>query len=359
MTETALKSTPQTALSVVQKYGDPRKLHMICPASDSKTQAESSLMVPRATSVLVDHDEDGGEVFKVGTRKIGNAWVPQLCLAKNALEKIAHAAGIVWDIRYTKPLEISPTYVLYQAVGWVRTPDGSIVRLVGSKEIDLTVIEDESRLLQTRKFLKKAPQARQELDYDDLEPEEQRLIDRAVKAEMIQFRKNKLGRAETGAKNRAVRSLGLKSTYTADELRQPFVMVRWALDPAHEYAQAERAALWQDDAPRLPANPLPAPDIEAEIDALPDEAPETAIEHEDGFDEAVVRGTEAVEKALEEEGPNGEPSETEKLYIACEELIEGLPDDQKQGMRLCLKNTTQVRDFEELRAYLQTNQVKR
>jgi hypothetical protein len=59
------------------------------------------------------------------------------------------------------------------------------------------------------------------------EDEKPRFIENSVRVNMIQFRKNKLQRAETGAMLRVIRTaLGMRGQYTMLELQKPFLVPR-------------------------------------------------------------------------------------------------------------------------------------
>lgn len=280
---TQLDRAPEkTALiSALDRYG--KNVHLLCVATDRFSEG-NGLVVPQATQVFVNPDPQAGDVYRMGSKpvRIGSTatvYVDQYALSKSALERIAMAMGVTWDSTQTRPVVVTKDTVVYQAVGYVRLPDGTRVKISGVREIDLEVIAEESRLLQTRKlkreeFLssvedkatkgdyKKADEYSKSASYEDLSDLERAAVDRAVRAEVIEIRKHRMARAETGAKKRAIRQLGLKSTYTDEELKKPFLCVRWGLNPEHEFARAEMRALWGDQVGPMPANPL------AQMDAV-------------------------------------------------------------------------------------------
>jgi len=53
-----------------------------------------------------------------------------------------------------------------------------------------------------------------------------------VRKAMVAKRKFKVALAESGAKNRAIRSMGLQSAYTINELKKPFIVPRVNFDPS-------------------------------------------------------------------------------------------------------------------------------
>lgn len=185
----------------------------------------------RVEQVQLDPDPDSGDVFKVGSKKVGNGWQDVLSLSKTAILKLATAAGIVWNWQETKVLSVSKDYVLYQAVGAMRKPSGEWIPLKATKEIDLDVVEAETHEANLE-TAKKLPTNR----LDHLTPEEWAAA--KTKKNMIQWRKNKLMRAETGAMLRVVRALlSVKHQYSAAELKKPFAVP--TVDFAPDYSDPE------------------------------------------------------------------------------------------------------------------------
>ncbi|HOA36596.1 MAG TPA: hypothetical protein PKL00_10095 [Bacillota bacterium] len=185
----------------------------------------------RVEQVKIDPNPESGDVFKVGGKKVGNKWEDVLSLSKTAIMKLSQAAGIVWNWQETRPISVSKDYVLYQAVGAMRKPSGEWIPLKATKEIDLEVIEAETyeANLETAKKLK--PDQR-----DGLTPEQWAAA--KTKKNMLQWRKNKLMRAETGAMLRVVRALlSVKHQYTPAELEKPFAVP--TVDFAPDYSDPE------------------------------------------------------------------------------------------------------------------------
>lgn len=168
----------------------------------------------RVEEVQIDPNPAAGDVYKVGSTKVGDRWQDVLALSKTALLRLAAAAGIVWNWHDTKVLSASRDYVRYQAVGAIRKSSGEWIPIKATKEIDLSVVEEELR----------------QPGRDGEAPSEAKLS-----AAMIQWRKNKLMRAETGAMLRVVRALlSIKHQYSPAELARPFVVPRvdFAPDPS-------------------------------------------------------------------------------------------------------------------------------
>jgi len=151
-----------------------------------------------------------------------------------AIKRIAANFGIVWDASKTRRLDDmkSRDYVYYQAVGAIRYPDGTWKNVHGSYELDLQAVEaqikrDQWRKVQSPDF--KLPKA---LGYMEGQSKEA-IWKELVESEMIQKRRHKLALAETGAKLRAIRGLGLKSSFTKEETQKE--IVGWRVDRSPDY----------------------------------------------------------------------------------------------------------------------------
>lgn len=218
------------------------KVHLLSPTINPEYVPEFHEVAVRL--VVVDPRDEGGEVYK-----LPGAQADERALSKVALDRIAAAAGISWDpIRSGRIDDASdPHYCHFQAVGYVRDLDGSRRTLIGSKEIDL------------------------------------REGNPALKAwtpqRLNEARLHLLSMAESKAKNRVVRSLGLKQKYRVAELAEkPFAVLSLVLTGASEDPQLERIAKEKlldaalstsrelyGTAPRLlqvPEQPAPPPPIE-------------------------------------------------------------------------------------------------
>jgi len=216
----------------------------------------------RTNIVQVNPDPMAGDVFKVGSRynESTHEYEDMYSLAKPALMRIASAAGIVWNWRDSGPRVLEKDYVCYRAVGALRLPDGSWQPIMAEKEIDLSVVEDELRDQYTKKAdgplggtdaktyrgeWRKVRHGKEERDAFFLaEDEKPRFIEANVRANLIQWRKNKLMRAETGAMLRVIRAaLGIKSQYTFAELQKPFVVPRIDFSPDYNDPSVRQALL--------------------------------------------------------------------------------------------------------------------
>lgn len=259
MTRVALQPKEESVELVLAKY-DPGKYNLLMPTTTLRRLTPFHQI--RTEEVSIDPDPTHGEVYKVG-----ESWDPNsrqrvdlYALAKPALMRIAAAAGIVWNWRESGITYRDETTVVYKAIGAIRTASGEMIPISETKEIDLAVIEDETRLQyeskveslirdgglsyedskryksQWKKITDKEGQQRNVCFLDASERD--RWVEDHVRSVMLQWRKNKVMRAETGAIERVIRALmGLKSHYTREQLERPFVLAR--VDFAPDYTDPE------------------------------------------------------------------------------------------------------------------------
>lgn len=188
--------------------------HFVSPATVAPRPPEGCAVV--VSGVLVDQEEIRAilewkpsreeryppyalykETYKIpGGNKVG--------LGKVVLDKIAGAAGISWG----GPREgrtddgSDPHYVSYRAVGTFRDLGGQIRTIEADKEIDL---RDGSALCEEMRGRGK------DADKDK---------------ELRQARLNILSLAQSKARNRVVRAMGLRTSYEPKDLLKPFLVAR-------------------------------------------------------------------------------------------------------------------------------------
>lgn len=144
------------------------------------------------TAVLINPDPKGGDIYDVGMGKFA--------LSKSAIDRIANAAGVETPVSICK--EYAPNYCHWYVERSMYGLDGRPRRQSGTKILDLRPGS------QYRKGLQAKAKARGK------EPDSQ-----------VNEILNQLGgHAETKARLRADRALLGLRTYTADELRRPFVL---------------------------------------------------------------------------------------------------------------------------------------
>lgn len=214
---------------------NPAQYNLLMPAS--ATQQVGPMHQLRVTLVQVNPDPNGGEVFKVGSKFISqDNFEDILSPGKPAIMKISQAAGIVWNWRESRFLRLERDYASYEAVGALKMADGSYLVMKATKEIDLAVIEEEVH----EANLKKARDSKTKLNGLTQEQWAQA----QTRSNMIQWRKNKAMRAETGAILRVVKALlGMRPQYSPAELRKPFVVPRVEFAPDIRDATVRQALL--------------------------------------------------------------------------------------------------------------------
>ncbi|MCZ6870534.1 MAG: hypothetical protein O7G84_13615 [Gammaproteobacteria bacterium] len=199
--------------------------HLISPASSVGALPEGVGLA--LTAVVVDPETD---VYKTDGGKLG--------LGKSTLQKIAHAVGVSWNPTLSGRMDdgSNPYYVRWKAVGTYRAFDGQEQTICAEKELDLRNGSPAARELKDR--------------------------------QLAQMRLHIQAHAETKAQLRAIRSLGIKTSYSREELQKPFVAARVLFtgetsDPELKRIFAQRTAdaflggskmLYGD----APAQPLPA-----------------------------------------------------------------------------------------------------
>lgn len=194
---------------------------------------------PSITVVEISSNTKSGDIYKVSGKDDDDdggqagGFDAMYALGKPALMRIGNAAGVIWDARNSGPVTAQPDYVLFKAVGGMRGPDGTPVVATATKEIDLRVIEAEIR----NRKLRLAKKKNWSTDW----------AEQATQDELLQWRKNKLMRAETGAMERVIKVLlAIRSQFTLAELARPFVIVRYDInhdDPDVKKAFLPQAAL--------------------------------------------------------------------------------------------------------------------
>jgi hypothetical protein len=182
--------------------------HLVTPSTACGSLPEGCEV---AISVVhVESDVDGGEVYPLMAGKLG--------LAKVALDKIGAAAGVTWDATLSGRLDNGrdPRYCHFRAVGYVRNFDGSIRTISGEKEMDLRDGSPQVEALEER-VREKAARSKREGKTPSAQD---------ASKQIREMRLHILGHAETKAKLRAIRSLGIKSSYASEELAKPFAVAR-------------------------------------------------------------------------------------------------------------------------------------
>lgn len=197
--------------------------HLVSPATSCGQLPEGTAVGMAA--VLVDPEN---EVYLLpGQYEDMEDSKKRVGLGKVALDKIAQAAGVSWDPHSSGRTDdgSNPHYCAWRAVGAVRQFDGTEVRLLGSKEMDLRDGSPQCDAIIERcirKIEKDARRQKRELSKGQAEKEGR---DKA-RNQIREMRLHILGHAETKARLRAIRALGIRSGYLLPELQKPFVVAK-------------------------------------------------------------------------------------------------------------------------------------
>ena len=223
--------------------------------------------------VPVDLSENSGDVFRVGSVKVGqqngkDIYEDTFSPAKPLLMKLAAAAGIQFDPDHTYGTRVDQNTYKAKAFGAMRMPDGTGKTHADEKVICLDDEEANYRVEFMDKSIKgitddKAAKAAAEMFkgkwidatnkwgkpckayvIDDCDRE--KYIERSVLVNMTLLRKTAAEKAMTGAINRVIRALtGLKGQYTKTELEKPFAIPRVTFAPDYTDPEVKRVLLSQ------------------------------------------------------------------------------------------------------------------
>lgn len=177
------------------------KYNLVAPATSCGRMPEGFEVVFSAVKI------DAGDTYGVGGGSDGRG------LTKAALDQIAGALGVTWVSSRRTDDGSDPHYCQWQVVGRVQNFDGTWREFSGAKEVDLRTGSPQVQALEDRA---KASAAKYK---------------REVRADgqIREMRLHIMSHAETKARLRAIRSLGIKTSYSAAELRKPFVVARLML----------------------------------------------------------------------------------------------------------------------------------
>jgi len=206
----------------------------------------------------VDISPVSKDFCKIGSRCVdGDKWENLYYLEKNFLEKLAAAAGIQFPQPAGDVVKMDENTWKASAFGALRLPNGNeLMTSSDFKVIDLVSEEKKYRLAYEEKAekgitdYKAAKEASVKYagrwintgeqnekgypvkKYVIEESEKGRYIEKSLLDAMTQLRASAPQKAMTGAKLRVIRSLlGIKSSYTMEELKKPFAVARMAFSP--------------------------------------------------------------------------------------------------------------------------------
>lgn len=209
------------------------------------------------SSLYVNTNERASQIFKVGSRYLGNnQWENLYSLQKPFLDLLATAAGIQFGPGSGDVVKVDENTWKASAFGAIRLPDGGIRTSHNFKVIDLVTEEKKYRMSYEEKAKKgiedyKAAYSAAEkyagewIDigkknekgytmkvYRIAEQDRETYIEHSILDAMTQLRSSAPQKAATGAILRVVKELlGIKGTYTMDELKKPFAVARMSFSP--------------------------------------------------------------------------------------------------------------------------------
>lgn len=221
--------------------------------------------------LYADMDERASQVFKVGSRSIGNnQWEDLYSLTKPFLQRLATEAGIQFGPGAGDVTKMDENTWKASAFGAIRLPDGSVRTSNNFKVIDLATEEKKYRIAYEEKAergisdYKAATDASKKYTgewidtgrtndkgypiklYMVSEQERGKYIENSLLDAMTQLRANAPQKAATGAILRVIRDLlGIKGTYTIDELKKPFAVARTSFSPDYNDPMVKQMLLQQ------------------------------------------------------------------------------------------------------------------
>jgi len=211
-----LRFSSDTPIEIqLQKFAEQR-YNVLLPASG--LQQENAMLQPRLEVVFIDSNPDSGDVFRAGSRpgKDNGESEGLFSLSKPALMRLSVAAGIQWNYQLCRAVADDGIRLVYEVVGGVKKPDGTFLPLKSSYEYDLQAVRDQA---EDQLWSKVSKWKNKPAD------EKKKYVEDTLERDMLLKRRFRRQLAETGAMLRAIRMLlGLKSTYTVEQLSRPFVV---------------------------------------------------------------------------------------------------------------------------------------
>lgn len=207
--------------------------------------------------LYVDTGETASEIYKVGSRRTGEDRSENLySLTKPFLHKLATESGIQFAPGAGDVIRVDENTWKASAFGALKLPDGTVRTSSDFKVIDLVTEEKKYRLSYEEKAangitdFKAAKEAEKNYagewvdtgtrnekgypvkKYVIREDEREKYIKKSLLDAMAQLRANAPQKAATGAILRVIRALlGIKGTYTMQELKKPFAVARMVFSP--------------------------------------------------------------------------------------------------------------------------------
>lgn len=226
----ALQKTGNTELitAINTQLADWKKngAHVLAPMT---LQTIPAMHRPVVVVVEINADTNAKEVYP---QKGGG-----LSLSAIGWKKIADAMGIQWDDQASRRLDDGrdPNRCEVRVVGRVKALDGTWRKIMGDKEIRMENVAEELRDNYREKAQKFLDDPKDGPEFRRAFPDPEVWVEEKVRQDALQIKKHILARAQTGAMARAIKSIGIRETYTKEELRKPFVFPKLVaeFDPNH------------------------------------------------------------------------------------------------------------------------------
>ncbi len=281
-----------------------------------ETQQINPFLKMSVSLLYVDTNEQASQIFKVGSRNRGNGkWDDLYSLSKPFLHRLATEAGIQFSAGSGDVVKMDENTWKASAFGAIRLPDGVVRTSSNFKVIDLATEEKKYRLTYEEKAergisdYRAAEAASKKYQgnwvetgkknekgypikiYVISEQDREKYVENSLLDAMTQLRANAPQKAATGATLRVIRDiLGIKGTYTIDELKKPFAVVRTSFSPDYndpvvkqmllQQAMQSVGNLFGNVQPVVQTISIPQADTEEEAD-IPEEIYDTPFSKAD------------------------------------------------------------------------------
>ena len=293
----------------IQRF-DETKYLVLAPIELGHTPA---MHTPMVSVVSIDPDPKGGDVHELAGK---------FAYSKASLDRIAAAAGICWLPENCGRTDngADPEIVRFRMSGKRKELDGQWRVVTREYEFDLAARQAELE----------ASAANKNANITDTN-QRQRAIDAYVAKEMVQLRKFKVQRAESGAANRVTRVfLGIKASYTGAQIARPVVIPKLVFTPDYSDPDVKKFMLAEATGTIKELYAAQAESARGTFSA-PIEIPESREELGDGSNRAALTSGGTGGQTQQTSGETGQLRQDEKdeasfreAYNAGAEALQGL-----------------------------------
>jgi hypothetical protein len=208
----ALATLPQNPITALFSKFDETRYNVLAPVTHMLALPVGTRIV--VTEVRINPDPASKEVFPIAGG--------QLMPSKVSLDKIAAAAGISWIEERRQDNGKHPHYCEMFVRGRITDFDGTVRECTGVKAVDL----------------------REDAGSEQMGKDYSEIVTKAAKGnrdpsgQLMEARKFIQEIAASKARNRAIASaLGIKRSYTREELLRPIIVPKLTVDPTSQMAQ--------------------------------------------------------------------------------------------------------------------------